>query len=66
MSELRSYIFWYPAVVKKKKKKRAYVYDYKREDNPRFDTCSTWQLIRSAVTSIVVKSSPYHNKIFQK
>lgn len=41
MSELRSYIFWYPAVVKKKKKKRAYVYDYKREDNPRFDTCST-------------------------
>lgn len=38
MSELRSYIFWYPAVVKKKKK--AYVYDDKREDNPRFDTCS--------------------------
>ena len=40
MSELRSYIFWYPAVVKKKKK-RAHVYDDKREDNPRFDTCST-------------------------
>lgn len=39
MLELRSYIFWYPAVVKKKK--RAYVYDDKREDNPRFDTCST-------------------------
>lgn len=39
MSELRSYIFWYPAVVKKKK--RAYVYDDKREDNPRFDMCST-------------------------
>ena len=64
MSELRSYIFWYPAVVKKKK--RAYVYDDKREDNPRFDTCSTWQLIRSAMTSIVVKLSPYHVKIFQK
>lgn len=64
MSELRSYIFWYPAVVKKKK--RAYVYDDKREDNPRFDMCSTWQLIRSAMTSIVVKLSPYHVKIFQK
>lgn len=64
MLELRSYIFWYPAVVKKKK--RAYVYDDKREDNPRFDTCSTWQLIRSAMTSIVVKLSPYHVKIFQK
>ena len=24
MSELRSYIFWYPAVVKKKKKERMY------------------------------------------
>ena len=24
MSELRSYIFWYPAVVKKKKKERTY------------------------------------------
>lgn len=40
MSELRSYIFIVYICCSKKEKKRAYVYDDKREDNPRFDTCS--------------------------
>ena len=31
MSELRSYIFWYPAVVKKKKKKKERMYTMIKE-----------------------------------
>lgn len=53
MSELRSYIFWYPAVVKKKKKER--MYTMIKEKITHASTLA--HLIRSAVTSIVVKSS---------
>ena len=53
MSELRSYRFWYPAVVKKKKKER--MYTMIKEKITHASTLA--HLIRSAVTSIVVKSS---------